>query len=154
MKRPYIDDILNFDDPREKETFLRRAGVLQGLYVVEIEPTNGRHRDPQRRYFHAVVIRSLYDYLNDHAHGDSGHYTKEQCKDFIVAKVCGTTDLIHPLTGEVVEAGATRPSTAGFTVEQYTMLIDGARKWLRDTFGIITPDPNPNWRMNREVANV
>ena len=153
MSRQGIDDIINFDDEREKEKFLLNAGRLHGLYAVEIEPTNGRHSDPQRRYFHAVVIKALREYLNDPAHGTGERFTKEQCKDFIVAKVFGARDLTHPLTGEVLIPGGTRPSTANFTKEQYTDLIDGGRKWLKEKFGIITPAPDPKWRAaGREAA--
>jgi hypothetical protein len=153
VSRPSIEDIYDFSNDREKDSFLTEAGTLEGLYRVEIEPTNGGHRDPQRRYFHAVVVKALRQYLNNHEHGDGTRYTPEQCKDFIVAKVFGTKDLIHPLTGEVVQSGATRPSTRDFSVEQYSALIDGGRAWLRKTFGIRTPDPDPEWRTKREVAH-
>jgi hypothetical protein len=144
VSRPTLDGIYQMDDRDTKRRLQLSIGTMSGLYEIIAEPRREprNQSEAQRRYFHGVVIRELYNFLNDPAGGAGdgrAHYTRDQCKDLIVAKVMGLVDVVNPVTGEIIDQ--TRPSTAGYGLEEYSKLIDGAVKWLDEAFGIQVPPP-------------
>lgn len=141
----------NFDDTRTRQTMMVAIGGLRGQYDVLIKPVDPRRSDPQNRYFHGVVVQSLYEFLNDPGHGDGrGGYSFEQCKELLVARVLGMVDVINPATGEVVHQ--VRRATSTLNKSEFAEFIDACIQYLQETFDISVPSPALYYQQEKATA--
>lgn len=142
----------NFDDARTRQNIMVSIGSLRGQYDVLIKPVDPRRSDPQNRYFHGVILQALMEFLNDPGHGDGRtRYTLEECKDFLVGRVLGLVDVIHPSTGEVLHQ--VRRSTAALDKAEFSEFIESCIVYLAETFDISVPSPALYYQQDNKAAN-
>jgi hypothetical protein len=100
---------INFDDRRQKLDFVARVGALSGVWDFEWEPHREMRSLKANSYYHAAVVRALYEYRR--AQGES--CTQNDC---------------HELSGEVVRIGLTTRTNS----DEFSAYVERCIVWLQD----------------------
>lgn len=123
----------------DRDRFRKLAQALpDGAYLINVEKES-RLGVQQRKYYFAVIVATFAEYWgvdDDDAHD----LLKLHCNTKVV-------EVTNKQTGEVSEEkiGA---STAGFTTEQWSLYIERCQRWAATDFGVVIPDPDPEWMFN------
>lgn len=139
MAREKLATIIDLDNTDNKRRLMLQIGTLRGVYEVDIQPRRLTRSLAQNRYWWAVVCQSFSDFLKEQ---DYEACSLEMGHEILKAKFL-MVPLVDPTTGEVI-AHRVR-STTELTTAEFSEFMDNARAWLQDFFGIITPDPEPDW---------
>lgn len=111
--------------------------------TVTIEKRHANRSSQANAYYFGVVLNYLNDYTEQGI--DDLH---EYCKRRFNAKTTVLCDKNGVIIGEEVLGQSTTKLNA-VTFYEY---VERVRQWMRDDLGIVTPDPDPNWRDHREEA--
>lgn len=136
------------DWKRRVQAFVAALPEDQGPYGVEIRPRRMTKTARQQGYYFGVIVKAFADYMRGHgarlppifkSFEDFAHRAiKERCLNEPVVDAEGQPILNH--RGEMIHLTG---SVADLDVEGMTRLIDAARTYLDDEFGIVTPEPDP-----------
>lgn len=119
------------------------ARLSDGKYSVTIERWVANRSLKQNAYYHAVIVELLADYWGLE-HDDAHELIKQHCNQKIV-------EVVNKETGEVDEQ-AIGASTAKLTKEEWTLFIERCQRWAAMEFGVVIPDPDPEWMFNQSDA--
>lgn len=128
------------DWKRRVQSFVGSLPEDAGPYSIDVLPRRETASQRQRGYYFAVVVKAYAEFLRGTgmtlpalfgSFEDMAHSLLKQ-RLLLVAVVDGHGELTH-VPGSV----------ARLDVEGMTRLIDDARTYLDDEFGIVTPDPDP-----------
>lgn len=136
MARDSFNGLLDLSDRTQKRALLAWAGVAQGMYRVKLEPAAPTRSNRQNAFWHACVVEPFAAFLRDQefslcSHEDAHALLKEK---FLRVPVSDAN-------GEVI--GYVTRSTTTLSKPEFAKLVDAARLWLDEQFGIVTPDPDP-----------
>jgi hypothetical protein len=134
------EHVIDFDQLPQKRAVLSRIGTLRGRYRLELTPYRQRRSDRQNRYYFPCVCKPLSDYLSE---GDYDVTTVEQAHAILKERFL-TCDVVNKRTGEVI--GRRVRSTTELSTVEFAEFVERSRAFLLDFFGIVTVDPDPNWR--------
>lgn len=131
---------LSLDNERRYRELAK--GLPDGRYDVTIEK-HSKLGVQQRKYYFAVIVPAFADHWGvdeDDAH----ELIKQNCNK-------KTIEIVNKQTGEVEEK-VIAGSTAGFTTDQWALLIERCHRWGATDFGFVIPDPDKEWMFNRKDA--
>lgn len=142
------------DWKRRVQAFIAALPEDAGPYSVDVLPRRMTATVRQRGYYFGVIVQAFADYLRGHgarlppifkSFEDFAHCAlKERCLNEPVVDADG-----QPILNQHGEMIHLTGSVADLDVEGMTRLIDDAREYLDDEFGIVTPEPDP---MHAEVS--
>jgi hypothetical protein len=141
------DGKLSLTNERRYRELVKR--LPDGPYDITIEKYVARRSNQQNKYFHAVVVPILADYwgLDPEMPAEFAE-AKELIKLHCNAK---TVELTNKTTGEVKEV-TIGGSTSALDKEQWGLFIDRCQRWAAMEFGVVIPDPDPEWMFNKTDA--
>jgi len=117
--------------------FLARhiRALKPGIYRITITRARDQLTNPQRRYFHGVVLPLVAQGMRDVSGEEADLYdAKEMLRETFLMR-----DVADVNTGEV--KWRQRRSTEELSKEEYAALIDNAIKLCAEWFGIAVPPP-------------
>jgi|GEM_PF-7028961 len=122
------ESVINFDEFRERQSFIDRIRDLRGILKVRIcKYTRGR-TNPQLKYYFAAFVTPLSDWLRDQDENASKESAHEVLKRrFLKREVCSAE------TGEIITYGG---SVKDLNVEEMSLYLDQCSKFLFDYCGI------------------
>lgn len=138
------DFIINFADENEKKALWRFLEGCEGRWRFEVCRCRPRRTDAQNRYYHAVIVKHLSDFLRD-----QGDFKNAE----IAHEILKTVHLQVPITtkdGEVI-CYATG-STAKLTTTEFIEYNERCIAWLAEMFHIVVPDPGQYYSKDADVS--
>lgn len=123
------------------ETAMRQ--FRDGEVIVTVERAHATRSEAQNAYYFGVVLKYLHDYTEQGV--DDLH---EYCKHRFNAKVLMLCDKDGVIVGEE-RVGQSTAKLNKLTFGEY---VERVRQWMRDDLGVVTPDPDPNWREHQSEA--
>lgn len=114
-------------------------GLPDGKYSVTVERWTENRSVRQNAYYHSVIVKLLADYWGLE-HDDAHELIKLHCNAKVIS-------VVNKETGEVEEQtiGA---STANLNKEHWQLFIERCHRWAAMEFGVVIPDPDPEWMFN------
>ena len=140
MNRPSFTETIDMT-PDNRQRLMRFIGRLTKEYRVSLEPARTSASQRQRNYYFACVVQPFYEFLREQ---EACVVEKDQCHIELKRHVLGTRPVpTGKITLRIV------PSIAKMTPEELTDYIDRARTWLASAVGIVTVDPDPDYRSEK-----
>lgn len=109
-----------------------------GDVIIRVERPNAKRTNRQNKFWHAVVIPAFAEHCG---------YRPDEMKEALALKLI-PKEIADLDTGEVrIVPG----HTSDLNVKEFNDLIERAQQ-LGAEMDVYIPDPDPNWRRNRERA--
>lgn len=136
---------LEFDNTDRYRALLGKLNVERVTVTVEKEIKARSLK--QNNFFHAVVVPLLADYWGlDAAMKAEFEEAKDLIKLHCNAK---TVEIVNKTTGEVREV-TIGGSTSALNKEEWGLFIDRCQRWAAIEFGVVIPDPDPEFMFNKK----
>lgn len=156
MSRPGFTIGMTWDREHKKTTLDSEARyralmerLKSGRYTVTIEKEVQQRSNQQNKYFHAVIVPMLAEYWG---------LDPEMKEDFEEAKAliklhCNakTVEMVNHETGETKEV-TIGGSTSALDKEEWGLFIERCQRWAAMEFGVVIPNPDPEWMFNKKDA--
>lgn len=129
-----LDIEIDFDNEKHKRVLYESMKGLHGPHRVRISESRSGRTNAQNAWYWATTVTGLQNFLNEQGEP----YTKEQAHEILKAKFL-SEPVPDPNTGEVLTWRV--KSTTELTTKEFAEYHDNCRNWLREMFGIDTPNP-------------
>lgn len=146
MARKTLKGFIDGDNREEIRRLQTAISTLNGAYEYELTPRRNGRSLAQLRYYWAVVVASLSDFLRDQEYAD---WQPDACHGILKEK-CLRVAVANPETGEVLSMRT--KSTGELDTVGMMEYIEDCRVYLDDKFGIPTPDPTPDYARDKAGA--
>lgn len=134
---------MNFDDLALKRRLQAAIGAATGWHTVTITTARGVRSDVANAYYFGVVVQAYIDF-----EAQQGNAVTKDKAHTTLATWNNPMDVPNPATGEVKQVAA--PTHVKDSHEFYEY-VERCRAWLA-SFGVATPDPDPDYMAARERA--
>jgi hypothetical protein len=143
MSRASVDQLIDFDNREVKRRFVAFAGALTGIYSVDMKPRRDTRSLKQNAGYFVTVVEPLFQYLKDQEYNVT---CRLQAHEHLKQK-CNMVDIKSEKTGEILDS---QPGdTHDLSIEEFGDYWERCRVYVWDRFGIMTEEPDPDYR-NRE----
>ena len=129
-----LDLVIDFDDTENKRQLYECLKGLKGLHRVQLTVARQGRSSLQNRLYWGTAVTEFQKFLNEQGEP----YTKEQAHEILKGKFL-REDVPDPTTGELLTERV--KSTTELDTNEFAEFYDQCRAWLKDMFGIDTPEP-------------
>lgn len=128
------EQIINFDDVKQKRKFLSYAGALRGVRRVTVVSHRKRRTDAQNRYWWGCYVTPFRKWMRE----EWGEPKTDLEAHSMLKQMFLKETVTDPTTGKKYEMVL---DSHDLPTDRFARLIDDAGNFLADKCGIIVPQP-------------
>lgn len=139
MPRPTIHITTDLSIPDNKRQLFEVIETATGEVEVTIEPRRTRPTAQQRKFYYAVVVAAFSRWC---AENDQPCSSEKFCHSVLEGKFIGA--VVVDKNGEILDYG--HRSIRDLNPQEFNQYLKDCRGYLERKYGIVTRNPDPNWK--------